>query len=145
MDWPEIRRQVSRQAQQYADDFRNLWEALQHVEGWTGLLLILAAIFVVAEWFITGLGFDRLNGVVGFLGGAWRPRMCRPMSNGAGVFVILDAVVMAFCAAIAIGEMLLLRERIRKRRPVNSRAVVTASLSMLISGITGIVFMRSIC
>ena len=80
-----------------------------------------------------------------FLGGAWRPRLCRPMGNAAAIFVILDAVVMAFCAAVAIGEMLLLRERIRKRRPANSRAVVTASLSMLVSGITGIAFMRAIC
>jgi len=145
MDWPEIRRQLAREAQQYADDVRDLWAALQHVEGWTGLILVLAVIFVVVEWFITGLGFDRLNGVVSFLGGAWRPRICRPMGNGAAIFVILDAVVMAFCAAMAMGEMLLLRERIRKKRPANSRAVVTASLSMLVSGLTGILFMRAIC
>lgn len=142
LDMEKLRRQLRREWRDYMADFRDIVEALHHAEGWITLGLVLAVIGVVAVWFITGLGFDQVT-----LVGSFRltGRTCNPVSNFSGVLLFIDAVMMFFLGIMAIGEMLLVLERLRKGRPAQPRQVAILAISMLIVGVAGIVYMRAIC
>lgn len=144
MNWVKLRRQLRREAQEYLADLRDFRESLRHLEGWLTLCLLLAVIFMVTVWFITGLGFDRLNSLTGELG-AWRPRICRPLDDFNAVTLVIDSLVMMLLAVVTIGEMMRLLDRKRSGRPANYRAVAIPAFFMLLAAIAGIIYMRMIC
>jgi uncharacterized membrane protein YidH (DUF202 family) len=135
---------LRREAYEYLADLRSLADALKRAEGWFTLALILAVIFMLVVWFITGLGFDRLNQAVGALG---QPRgtVCKPISDASGLVVIIDAIVMVLLAIVALGEMMRLLDRVRNGLPKEPRHVMVPAAFMLLVGIAGIVFMRLVC
>lgn len=144
MDMEKLRRRLRQEAYEYLADVRNFTEALKRAEGWFTLGLVLAVLFMLAVWFITGLGFDRLNMVVSSLGQS-RGRICRPLSDFSAMIIIIDAVTMTMLAFLALGEMMLLLDRVRKSLPRDLRKVSIPTAYMLATGIAGIVYMRAIC
>ncbi|CAB1370323.1 hypothetical protein [Denitratisoma oestradiolicum] len=144
MNWEKLRRQLRREAREYLADLRNFRDALRYVEGWLTLGLLLAVIIMMVIWFITALGFDRLNSLVGSLS-VWRPRICRPLTDFNALALILDSLVMVLLAIISIGEMMRLLDRKRWGEAPNYRAVAAPAFFMLIAAIVGIIYMRIIC
>ncbi|MDD5248043.1 MAG: hypothetical protein PHY45_03605 [Rhodocyclaceae bacterium] len=144
LDWRKLRRRLRQEAYEYLADLRHFAEALKRAEGWFTLALLLAVLFMLAVWFITGLGFDRLNQVVSELGQP-RGRICRSPGDVAALVIIVDAIVMFLFAVLALGEMMRLLDRVRQRLPKEPRKVAAPAAWMLVSGIAGIVYMRHIC
>ncbi len=144
MDWDKLRRRLRREAYEYLADLRAFAEALKRAEGWFTLALVLAVLFMLAVWFITGLGFDRLNQVVSELGQP-RGRMCRTLDDVDSLIIIINAVVMALLAVLALGEMMRLLDRVRQNLPKAPRKVAVPAAFMLVTGIAGIIYMRHIC
>ncbi len=142
LDLEKLGRQLRREWRDYLADFRDIVEALRHVEGWITLGLIFGVLIVIALWFNTGLGFDQVTLVGSFrLSG----RTCNPVSNVAGVLLFIDAFMMFFLGIMAIGEMLLLLDRVRKGQAPQPRQVALLAIGMLVVGIAGIAYMRAIC
>ncbi|QDX81542.1 hypothetical protein B9N43_09960 [Denitratisoma sp. DHT3] len=144
MNWQKLRRQLRREAREYLADLHDIREGLRHLEGWLTLCLLIAVMFMVAVWFVTGLGFDRLNSLTGALG-AWRPRICRPLDDFNAVALVIDSLVMMLLAIVTIGEMMRLLDRKRSSLPANYRTVAIPAFFMLLAAIAGIVYMRMIC
>jgi hypothetical protein len=144
MNWESFKKQLRREVSEYLADLRNIRDALRHVEGWITLALVLAVIFMMAVWFIVGLGFDRLAFVAGALGVS-RSRVCMPLSDINAMIIIMDAMAMGLLAVMALGEMMRLLDRVRKGLPSEPRKVAVPSFFMLLVGIGGIIFMRAIC
>jgi len=144
MNWEKLRRQLRREVYEYLADLRNFKEALKRAEGWFTLALVLAVIFMVVVWFITGLGFDRLNQAVSELG-APRGRVCRPLGDANALFLILDAMLMFLLAVLSLGEMMQLLNRMQRGLSKEPRKVMVPTGIMLIAGIVGIAYMRYIC
>lgn len=144
MDWDKLQRRLAREAHEYLADLRNLAEALKRAEGWVTLGLVLAVILMAVVWFITALGFDRLNLVLSALGQS-HGRMCRPLDNFSALVLLINAVVLGMLAVLALGEMMRLLDRIRMRLPKRPRAVAVPAAFMLVTGIGGIIYMRAIC
>jgi formate hydrogenlyase subunit 3/multisubunit Na+/H+ antiporter MnhD subunit len=144
MNWEKLRRQLRREAYEYLADLRNFAIALRRAEGWFTLALVLAVIFMVAVWFVTGLGFDRLNQVVSALGQP-RGRVCRPMEDFDALALIIDAMLMFLLAILALGEMMQLLNRTQRGQPKQPRKVMAPVAFMLIAGVAGIAYMRHIC
>ena len=142
MNLDKLGKQLRSEWRDYVADFRDIIEALHHAEGWVTLGLVLGVIAVIAVWFITGLGFDQVT-----LTGSIRltDRTCNPVTNFSGVLLFIDAVMMFLLGIMAIGEMLLLLDRVRKGFPSQPRQVAVLAISMLIVGVAGIVYMRAIC
>ena len=143
-DWDRLERRLRQEAREYLADLRNFGEALKRTEGWVTLGLILAVIFMLVVWFITGLGFDRLNAVIHALGQS-HGRICRPLTDFAALVIILDAVTMTMLAVVTLGEMMQLLNRVSKGLPKRPRAVAIPAALMLVTGIAGILYMRYIC
>ncbi|HEX8986507.1 MAG TPA: hypothetical protein VF816_00985 [Rhodocyclaceae bacterium] len=144
MNWEKLRRELRREASEYLADLRNFAVALKRAEGWFTLALLLAVIFMVAVWFVTGLSFDRLNQVVSALGQP-RGHVCRPLQDFDALVIILDAMVMILLAIMALGEMMQLLNRIQRRQPREPRKVMVPAAVMLVTGIAGIAYMRHVC
>ena len=144
MDWDNFQRRLAQEAREYLADLRTFGEALKRTEGWVTLGLILAVIFMLVVWFITGLGFDRLNIAIAALGQS-HGRICRPLGDFSALIIVLDLVVMLSLAVLTLGEMMRLLDRIRRGLPRMPREVALPAALMLVVGIAGIVFMRSIC
>lgn len=144
LDWDKLERRLRQEAREYLADLHNFAEALKRTEGWVTLGLILAVVFMAVVWFITGLGFDRLNQVVSALGQA-RGRVCRPLTDFAALVIILDAVTLAMLAVLTLGEMMQLLNRINRGLPKRPRMVAIPAILMLVIGIAGIVYMRYVC
>jgi hypothetical protein len=142
MNLEKLGKQLRSEWRDYVADFRDIIEALHHAEGWVTLGLVLGVIAVIAVWFITGLGFDQVT-----LTGSIRltDRTCNPVTNFSGVLLFIDAVMMFLLGIMAIGEMLLLLDRMRKGLPSQPRQVAVLAISMLVVGVAGIVYMRAIC
>jgi len=139
-----LRERLAQEAYEYLADLRNFAEALKRAEGWFTLGLVIAVIFMLAVWFITGLGFDRLNMVFSAIGQS-RGRMCKPLGDFAALAIIIDAVTMIMLAVLALGEMMRLLDRVRLGLPRDLRKVSAPTAAMLVVGTAGIVFMRMIC
>lgn len=144
IDWDKLEARLRHEAREYLADLRNFGEALKRTEGWVTLGLILAVIFMLVVWFITGLGFDRLNAVISALGQS-HGRICRPLTDFAALVVILDAVVMTMLAVVTLGEMMRLLNRMNKGLPKQPRQVAIPAALMLVTGTAGIIYMRAIC
>lgn len=144
MDLETLRQRLAQEAREYLADLRNLRRALTHIEGWVTLALVLAVIVMMVVWFITGLGFDRLNMVISALGQS-RGKICRPLSDFAAMVIIIDAVALAMLAILALGEMMRLLDRVREGLPREPRKVALPAALMLAVGIAGIIYMRYIC
>lgn len=144
MNWTRLRQQLRREVREYLADLRHFKEALRHLEGWLTLGLFLAVIAMMVVWFITGLGFDRLNSLVGSFS-VWRPRICRPLTDFNAMVLVLDSLVMVLLATMSIGEMMHLLDRKRWGEAPNYRAVALPAFFMLIASIAGIIYMRIIC
>jgi hypothetical protein len=144
LDWDKLERRLRQEAREYLADLRNFAQALHRIEGWVTLGLILAVAFMVVVWFITGLGFDRLNQVVSALGQS-RGRICRPLTDFAALVIILDAVTLAMLAVLTLGEMMQLLNRINRGLPKRPRMVAIPAILMLVVGIAGIAYMRYVC
>lgn len=144
LDWDKLERRLRQEAREYFADLRNFREALKRTEGWVTLGLILAVIFMLVVWFITGMGFDRLNAVIAALGQS-RGRVCRPLSDFSALIIVIDAVAMTLLAVLTLGEMMRLLNRMNKGLPKQPRLVAVPAALMLVVGIAGIVYMRAIC
>jgi uncharacterized membrane protein YidH (DUF202 family) len=144
MDIEQLQRRLAQEAREYLADLRNMAEALKRAEGWFTLGLVLAVVFMIAVWFITGLGFDRLNLAISALGES-HGRMCRPLEDLQAMIIIIDAVTMTLLAVLALGEMMRLLDRIRRGIPKEPRRVAVPAALMLAVGIAGIIYMRVIC
>jgi len=144
MDWHRLERRLAREAHEYLADLRAFAEALKRAEGWFTLALVLAVVFMLAVWFITALGFDRLNLAISALGQS-HGRICRPLADFAALAIIIDATTMCLLAVVALGEMMRLLDRVRQGLPKDPGKVATPSAVMLVVGIAGIVYMRAIC
>ena len=144
MTWRELKRRLAQEAYEYLTDLRNFAQALKRAEGWFTLGLVLAVILMLVVWFITGLGFDRLNEAISALGQS-HGRICRPLKDFSALVLIINAVMLVMLAGLALGEMMQLLDRIRNRLPRNPRRVAIAAALMLVVGTAGIVYMRAIC
>jgi len=144
IDWNKLEARLRHEASEYLADLRNFGEALKRTEGWVTLGLILAVIFMVVVWFITGLGFDRLNTVISALGQS-HGRICRPLTDFSALVVVIDAVVMGMLAIVTLGEMMQLLNRVNKGLPKRPGQVAIPAAMMLVVGIGGIIYMRAIC
>ena len=144
MDWEKLRRRLAQEAYEYLADLRNIGEALKRAEGWFTLALVLAVIFMLVVWFITGLGFDRLNQVITALGQS-HGKICRPLNDFSAMVIVIDAVTMTMLAVLALGEMMRLLDRVRQGLPKEPRKVAVPAALMLVIGTAGIVYMRIIC
>lgn len=139
-----LRQRLRREAYEYLADLRTFYEGLKRAEGWFTLALLLAVLFMVAVWFITGLGFDRLNQAVSDLGQP-RGRVCRPLGDFEALVIIIDAMLMFLLAIVALGEMMRLLNRVQQGLPREPRKVMIPAAIMLITGVAGISYMRHIC
>ena len=144
MNWERLQQRLAQEAREYLADLRNFAEALKRVEGWVTLGLVLAVIFMLVVWFITGLGFDRLNMAIAALGQS-HGRICRQLSDFSALIIVIDALVMILLAVLALGEMMRLLDRVRQGLARRPRQVAMPAALMLMVGIAGIIFMRSIC
>ena len=134
--------QLSREIREYLDDFRELLQAIASAEGLIALFMVLAVIAVSVAWFIVGLGFDRLNSAIG---AAWRPFYCGPLSDKSAIILFTDFIVMVLLSVTTLGETLRLFDRMRNNRPPKVMDIVTPSGMLLLAGLGGIVYMRTIC
>lgn len=144
INWGGIGRQLAREAREYLADVRAIVESLRRIEGWITLGLILAVIFMVVVWFITGLGFDRLNDIATSFR-VWRPVHCKVLTDMNAIVIVLDALAMGMLALMALGEMMSLLDRTRRGLPQEPRRVAIPAFFMLLVGIAGIAYMRYIC
>lgn len=144
MNREKLGRRLRRELDEYLADLRAFREGLRHLEGWLTLCLLVAVAFMMAVWFVTGLGFDRLNSLTGELG-AWRPRICRPLDDFNAVALIIDSLLMLLLAIVTIGEMMRLLDRKRTGQPAQYPAVAIPAFLMLLAAIAGIIYMRMIC
>jgi hypothetical protein len=144
MNWESFSKQLRRELREYSADFRNFGHALQRIEGWITLALILAVIAMSTVWFITGLGFDRLNSLAGAFN-VWRPRLCRPLDDIPALIIIMDAVAMGLLAVFTLGEMMRLLDRVNKGLPAAPRQVAWPAAILLVVCTAGIIYMRAIC
>ncbi len=136
--------QLRREAHEYMADLRAFAESLKRAEGWFTLGLILAVIFMLVVWFITGLGFDRLNDAVSGLG-APRSRVCRTLNDFDAMILVIDAIALVLLSVMSVGEMMRLLNRMQSGLPKEPRQVAVPAFAMLIVGTAGIVYMRYIC
>lgn len=144
MDWNRLRQRLRYEAYEYLADWRNFRNALRRAEGWFTLGLILAVVFMLVVWFINGLGFDRLNMAISALGQS-HGKICKPLNDLSALVIVIDATVMTMLAVLSLGEMMLLLDRVRQRRPPEPRKVAVPAAVMLLVGVGGIIFMRYIC
>jgi hypothetical protein len=135
---------LRREAYEYLADLRTFAEALKRAEGWFTLALILAVLFMVAVWFVTGLGFDRLSQAASALG-APRGKACKPVQDFDALVMILNAMLMFLLAIVSLGEMMLLLDRVHKGQAREPRKVAGPAALMLVVGIAGIAYMRYVC
>ena len=138
--WERLRREAG----EYLTDLRNLRESLRSAEGWFTLGLVLAVIFMLVVWFITALGFDRLNMAIAALGQS-HGRVCKPIGDFDAMIIVIDAVTMCLLAVLALGEMMRLLDRVRQHLPKEPRKVAMPAAVMLVVGTVGIIYMRIIC
>lgn len=144
MNRKNIREQLRREVSEYLADFRMFGEALQRVEGWIALGLILAVVAVFAVWFVSGLGFDRLNSVAGSFN-IWRPRFCRPLGDFSALIFVVMGVVMTFLAMMTLGEMMTLLDRVTRQRPAQAQHVAWPAGFMLIIAVIGFIYADTLC
>lgn len=144
MNWDKLRRRLRREAYEYLADLRTFAEGLKRAEGWFTLALVLAVIIMVAVWFVTGLGFDRLSQAVSELG-APRGRVCKPLNDLNALVIIIDAMLMFLLAIVSLGEMMRLLDRARQGLPREPRKVAAPAAVMLATAVAGIAFMRYVC
>ena len=144
MDRMRLLRRLRQEVAEYLADLRALGDALRSTEGRVAVALVLAEIAVVVFWFVTTLGFDRLNGVAGSVG-VWRPRLCRALENFPALMLILDALVVVMFGVMAVGEMMVLFDNARRKLPTRPRNVVIPTVLMFVSGIGGVIYMRYVC
>lgn len=139
-----LRQRLRREAYEYLADLRTFYEGLKRAEGWFTLALVLAVLFMIAVWFVTGLAFDRLSEAVSELGQP-RGHVCRPLQDLDAFVIVIDAVLMFLLAFVALGEMMRLLDRVRQGLPREPRKVMGPAAIMLAVGIAGIVYMRHVC
>ena len=144
MNWERLQQRLAQEAREYLADLRNFAEALKRVEGWVTLGLGLAVIFMLVVWFITALGFDRLNAAISALGQS-HGRICRPINDFSALMIIINAVVLVALSVLALGEMMRLLNRMRQGLPKEPRQVAIPAVLMLVVGTAGIIYMRIIC
>jgi len=144
MDWDKLQRRLAQEAHEYLADLRHFAEALKRIEGWVTLGLVLGVLFMLVVWFITALGFDRLNMAIAALGQS-HGRICRPIGDFSALVIAIDALVMTLLALLALGEMMRLLDRIRLGLPKKPRQVAVPAALMLLVGTAGIIYMRIIC
>ena len=144
MDWGRLGQRLRQEAYEYLADLRHFRDALRSAEGWITLGLVLAVVIMLVVWFITGLGFDRLNAVISALGQS-HGRICHPLTDFSALGIIIDAVTMCMLALLALGEMMRLLDRVRLGLDKNWRKVAIPAAWMLVTGTAGIIFMRWIC
>ena len=144
MGWHKLERRLAQEAREYLADLRRFAEALKRAEGWVTLGLVLAVIFMLVVWFITALGFDRLNAAIAALGQS-HGRVCHTISDFSALVIVIDAVVLVALCVLALGEMMRRLDRIRQGLPKQPRQVAIPAALMLVTGSAGIVYMRIIC
>ncbi|HQR04449.1 MAG: hypothetical protein JSR19_08830 [Proteobacteria bacterium] len=144
MNREPFKKRLAREAREYLADLRNFGKSLQRTEGWVTLGLIIAVLLMLVEWFVTGMGFDRLNDLSGSFS-IWRPRLCRPLDDFAAILLVLDAIALVLLGAMAIGEMMQLLDRRRSHLPTRPRQVALPAGAMLVVGLAGIGYMRYLC
>jgi hypothetical protein len=144
MNRKNTREQLRLEMSQYLADFRMFGEALRRIEGWGALALILAVMTVFAVWFVTGFGFDHLNSVAGTFK-IWRPRLCRPPSDLSAFILVLHAVAVTILALMALGEMMCLLDRVKRKLPTHPSYVVWPVVLMVIFSIAGFLYAGTIC
>jgi uncharacterized membrane protein YidH (DUF202 family) len=135
---------LAREASDYLDDLRELFASLRSAEGMVALVLIMIVLGLTVAWFVLGLGFDRLMTAASSLG-VWRPRTCRDVSDIHGLALIMGGVLFFMLSAMAIGEMMLFIDRIRRGQPGRPRSVLIPAVVMLVFGIVGLTMMSLWC
>ncbi|HEX5393000.1 MAG TPA: hypothetical protein VFW68_06960 [Rhodocyclaceae bacterium] len=144
MSSENLRQQLRREVSEYLADLRMFGEALQRIEGWIALGVVLAVMAVFAVWFVSGLGFDHLNSLAGSFR-IWRPRFCRPLGDFSALVFVLIAIALIFLSAMALGEMMCLLDRVKRKRPAQAQYVAWPVAFMLIIAVAGIVYANSVC
>lgn len=145
MNWDDLQRQLAREARDYLADLREIIESLRYVEGWIALGLVFAVIAMTVFWFITSLGFNPTNEHISRLLVTFGQYPCAPVSNVAGAVIFIDLGMLILLAAMTLGSMFGLLNRIRQGLPREPRELIVLSSLMLVVGIGGIIFMRSVC
>jgi uncharacterized membrane protein YidH (DUF202 family) len=139
-----LRRQLAYEFHEYVADLRDLFASLRSVEGLVALILVLTVLGLAVGWFFLGLGFDRLLSVATALGVS-RPRVCREVNDAQGVFLVIGGVLFVMLAALAIGEMMRLIDRVRRGAPGRPSAVLFPTVGMAVVGVAGMAMMRYWC
>lgn len=145
MDWERLRKQLAREAREYLADLRDLRDSLKSAEGWIALALVIVAAFIAVAWVIVSLGFSPPNDHVT----AWIHRLgmrpCAPISNFAGVVIIVDMFLVLFLTVVTLGNVARMATRVRSGLPREPRDLIVSASLMIACGLGGIIYMLSIC
>lgn len=145
MNYEEFKRELAREAREYLADVRTILEGLRSAEGLFTLGLVVASLLITAAWALVSLGFSPPNEHVTRLIYSLGLRVCRPVSNVAGVTIFIDLFLLLFLSVVSLGNAMNVITRVRRGLPRELRDLMISSGLMLVTGIGGILFMISVC
>ncbi len=129
---------------EYLADLLNIASGLKSLEGKLAMVLVLLFMAVTVIWFLATLSFDRLNGVAS-ANGVWRPRLCHSLDDFPAMVLVVDALVVALFGLMALGEMMILFDKARRKLSTRPMSVLVPAVLMLVSGVGGLIYMQSVC
>lgn len=145
MDLKKLKRQLAQEAIEYLADLRAIKEELRSVEGWIALGLVVMAMLIGASWAVVSLGFSPPNEHVTHFLNQVGLRVCRPVTNFAGIVIFINLFMLMFLSVLSIGNVLIMIGRVKRGWNREPRDLIISTALMVISGIGGIVFMLVIC
>jgi len=136
---------LRREAREYLADLRDLRDSLRSAEGIIALALVVVAAIIAVAWVVVSLGFSPPNDHVT----AWIHRLgmrpCAPISNFAGVIIIVDMFLVLFLTVITFGNVARMATRVRSGLPREPRELIVSAAMMIVCGLGGILYMLAIC
>jgi len=140
-----FRQQLSRELHEYLADFRELRDSLKSAEGWIAIGLVFIAVIIAVAWVIVSLGFSPPNRHVTDLLNSLGMEFCAPISNFAGVIIIIDMFLVLFLTVVTLGNVARMAVRVRQGLPREPRELIVSASLMIVCGFGGILYMLSIC
>lgn len=145
MDLEKLKRQLAREVREYLADLRDLRDELRYLEGWVALGLVIAAIGITAAWALVSLGFSPPNEHVTRWLYRFGLRTCRPVDNFSGSIIFINLFLLLFLTVISFGNVFNMISRVRHGWAREPRDLIVSTSLMLVVGVGGIIYMRSIC
>jgi uncharacterized membrane protein YidH (DUF202 family) len=145
MTFDEFKRELAREAREYLADVRTILQGLRSAEGLFTLGLVIASLAITGAWALFSLGFSPPNEHVSRLIYSLGMRVCRPITNLAGVIIFINLFLLLFLSVVSLGNAMNVITRVRQGQPRELRDLIISSVMMLVTGVGGIVYMVAIC